>query len=70
LLADWVISVRQDTVLARAGLGAESLMRPVAPDTFATSGTRVVVSRSGGTVTGLILDNRGLRDFRLTKVIP
>jgi len=70
LLADWVISVRQDTVLARAGLGPEYPIRPVAADTFATFGTRVVFSRTGGTVTGLILDNRGLRDFRLTKVTP
>ena len=68
LLADWVITVRRDSVLARPGLGAEYLLRPVAADTFAAFGTRVVVSRSGGTVTGLILDNRGLRNFRLTKV--
>ena len=68
LLADWVISLRQDSVLARAGLGAEYPLRPVAADTFAAFGTRVVFSRTGGTVTGLILDNRGLRDFRLTKV--
>jgi len=68
LLADWVISVRRDSVLARAGLGAEYPLRPVAADTFAAFGTRVVVSRTGETVTGLILDNRGLRNFRLTKV--
>jgi CubicO group peptidase (beta-lactamase class C family) len=68
LLADWVISLRRDSVLARAGLGAEYPLRPVAADTFAAFGTRVVFSRTGGTVTGLILDNRGLRDFRLTKV--
>ncbi|HSE53680.1 MAG TPA: hypothetical protein VLB00_15925, partial [Gemmatimonadales bacterium] len=68
LLADWVISVRRDSVLARAGLGAEYPLRPVAADTFAAFGTRVVFSRTGGTVTGLTLDNRGLRNFRLTKV--
>jgi CubicO group peptidase (beta-lactamase class C family) len=68
LLADWVISVRRDSVLARPGLGAEYPLRPVAADTFAAFGTRVVFARSGGTVTGLILDNRGLRNFRLTKV--
>jgi CubicO group peptidase (beta-lactamase class C family) len=68
LLADWVISVRQDSVLARAGLGAEYPLRPVAADTFAAFGTRVVFSRSGGAITGLTLDNRGLRNFRLTKV--
>ena len=68
LLADWVISVRRDSVVARAGLGPEYSLRPVAPDTFAAFGTRVVFSRSGGTVTGLTLDNRGLRNFRLTKV--
>lgn len=70
LLADWVISVRRDTVVARAGLGAEYPIRPVAADTFAAFGTRVVFSRTGGTVTGLILDSRGLRNLRLTKVIP
>ena len=68
LLADWIISVRRDSVLARAGLGAEYPLRPVAADTFAAFGTRVVFSRSGGAVTGLTLDNRGLRNFRLTKV--
>jgi CubicO group peptidase (beta-lactamase class C family) len=68
LLADWVITVRRDSVLVRPGLGAEYPLRPVAADTFAAFGTRVVVSRTGGTVTGLILDNRGLRNFRLTKV--
>ena len=68
LLADWVVTTRQDSVLARAGLGAEFPLRPVAADTFAAFGTRVVFSRSGGTVTGLVLDNRGLRNFRLTKV--
>ena len=70
LLADWVVSVRGDTVLARPGLGAELRIRPVAADTFAAFGTRVVFSRSGGTVTGLTLDNRGLRNFQLTKVTP
>ena len=68
LLADWVISVRRDSVLARPGLGSEYPLRPVAADTFAAFGTRVVFARTGGAVTGLILDNRGLRDFRLTKV--
>jgi CubicO group peptidase (beta-lactamase class C family) len=68
LLADWVITVRRDSVLARPGLGPEYPLRPVAADTFAAFGTRVVVSRSGGAVTGLTLDNRGLRNFRLTKV--
>jgi CubicO group peptidase (beta-lactamase class C family) len=68
LLADWVVTVRRDSVLARPGLGAEYPLRPVAADTFAAFGTRVVVSRSGGAITGLTLDNRGLRNFRLTKV--
>jgi hypothetical protein len=68
LLADWVITVRRDSVLARAGLGTEYPLRPVAADTFAAFGTRVVFLRNGGAVTGLILDNRGLRNFRLTKV--
>ena len=68
LLADWVITVRRDSVLARPGLGVEYPLRPVAADTFAAFGTRVVVSRSGGAITGLTLDNRGLRNFRLTRV--
>ena len=68
LLADWVISVRRDSVLARPGLGSEYPLRPVAADTFAAFGTRVVFSRTGGPVTGLILDNRGLAPFLLTKV--
>jgi CubicO group peptidase (beta-lactamase class C family) len=68
LLADWVVSVRRDSVLARAGISAEYPLRPVAADTFAVSGTRVVFLRTGGTITGLILDNRGLRNFRLTRV--
>lgn len=70
LLADWVISLRQDTVMARVGLGPTYPIRPVAADTFAAFGTQVVFSRTAGTVTGLTLDNRGLRDFRLTKVTP
>ena len=68
LLADWVISVRRDTVFARPGLGPAFPIRPVAADTFAAFGTRVVIERTGGTVTGLTLDNRGLRNFRLTRV--
>jgi CubicO group peptidase (beta-lactamase class C family) len=70
LLADLIISVRGDTVLARPGLSPEQRIRPVAADTFAFFGTRMVFVRTGGAVTGLLLYNRGLLDFQLTKVTP
>ena len=70
LLADWIVFIRRDTVLVRAGLGPEYALHSVSGDTFSAFGTQVVFSRTAGTVTGLTLDNRGLRDLRLTKVTP
>lgn len=68
LLADWIVTTRGDSLFARPGLGAEFPLRAVAPDTFAAFGTRVAVRRSAGRVTGLTLDNRGLRDLRLSRI--
>lgn len=68
LLADWVVTVRGDSVFARAGLGPEVPLRRSGTDSFAAFGTRVTLVRIGDRVTGLTLNNRGLRDFRLSKV--
>lgn len=70
LLADWVVTVRGDSVLVRPGLGAELPLRPTGPGIFNAFGTRVGLVRTGDRVTGLTLDNRGLRNFQLTKVTP
>jgi CubicO group peptidase (beta-lactamase class C family) len=68
LLADWIVTMRRDSVFARAGLGAEFALRPVAPDTLTALGTRITVLRDAGRITGLTLDNRGLRDLRLVRI--
>lgn len=68
LLADWIVTVRGDSVLARPGLGAEFTLRAVAPDTFTAFGTRIAVLRDAGRIAGLTLDNRGLRDLRLLRI--
>jgi CubicO group peptidase (beta-lactamase class C family) len=68
LLADWLVNSRGDSLFARAGLGAEFFLRPIAPDSFVTFGTIVTVRREAGGVAGLRLDNRGLRDLRLVRI--
>lgn len=70
LLADWVVTVRGDSVFGQPGLGAEFPLRPTGSGVFNAFGTRVTLVRSGDRVTGLTLDNRGLRNFQLTKVTP
>jgi hypothetical protein len=70
LLADWVVTVRGDSVFVRPGLGTELPLRPTGPGIFNAFGTRVGLVRTGDRVTGLTLDNRGLRNFQLTKVTP
>lgn len=67
LLADWRLTVRHDSLLGRAGLGGEFLLRATGPDTFNALGTSITVRRDGGRVTGLTLDNRGLRHFMLSR---
>ncbi len=68
LLADWIVTQRGDSAFARPGLGAEFVLRTVAPDTLTALGTRVTVVRDAGRITGLTLDNRGLRNLRLTRI--
>ena len=68
LLADWRLTVRRDSLFVRAGLGGEFHLRTTGPDTFNALGTRITVLRSGDRVTGLTLDNRGLRNFKLTRI--
>jgi CubicO group peptidase (beta-lactamase class C family) len=68
LLTDWRLSIRGDSLLARPGLGAEIYLRSTGRDTLSALGTRITVVRAGDRVTGLALDNRGLRNFRLTRV--
>ena len=68
LLADWIITIRGDSVFARPGLGAEFPLLVVSPDTLTAFGTRVTVVRDAGRITALALDNRGLRNLRLTRV--
>jgi CubicO group peptidase (beta-lactamase class C family) len=67
LFADWVLSVRGDSLFARPGLGPEILLVPSGPDGFTAYGTRIAVRREAGRVAGLTLNNRGLRDFRLDR---
>jgi CubicO group peptidase (beta-lactamase class C family) len=67
LLTDWHLTARGDSLVGRAGLGQEFPLRATGPDRFDASGTRVTVIRSGSRVTGLALDNRGLRNFKLTR---
>lgn len=68
LFADWHLFVRGDSLFGRAGLGAEFSLRSTGRDTFSAQGTRVAVLRTGDQVTGLTLNDRGLRDFRLMRI--
>lgn len=70
LLADWIVSVRSDSVIARAGLGAEFSLHADAPDTLSAFGTRITMTRTGDRITALTLNNRGLRDLTLTRMDP
>jgi CubicO group peptidase (beta-lactamase class C family) len=67
LLAEWRIVVRGDSVLARAGLGHEAPLRPVARDSFALAGGRVTFTREADRVTGLRISSRGVRSLFLTR---
>ena len=67
-MADWIVTVRGDSVFARPGLGAEFEMVPAVPDGFVAFRTQIGVLREGGRISGLTLTNRGLRDLRLMKV--
>lgn len=67
LLADWMVSVRDDSVFARPGLGVEFEMVP-GTDGFVAFGTQIAVVREGGRISGLTLNNRGLRNLHLRKV--
>jgi CubicO group peptidase (beta-lactamase class C family) len=67
LLADWSITVRRDTLRARAGLGQEFPLRPLGGEAFAAAGGRVTFVRDGSRVTGLTLSSRGVRDLLLTR---
>ncbi len=68
LLADWRVTARGDSLFARAGLGGEFLLRATGRDAFTAYGTRISVVRDGDRVGGLTLDNRGLRNFQLTRI--
>lgn len=70
LMADWVVSLRGDSLFAKPGLGAEFPLEPRGADAFNAYGTRIGVLREGGRVVGLTLNNRGLRDFRLDRTGP
>jgi hypothetical protein len=67
LMADWRLTVRHDSLFGRAGLGAEFLLEPAGRDRFTALGTRVTVHRTGERVTGITLDDRGLRNFPLAR---
>ena len=67
LLADWRLVVRGDSLFARAGLGREFRLNPTGRDRFSASGTQMTFLRAGDQVSGLTLDNRGLRNFTLTR---
>ncbi|HEU5219453.1 MAG TPA: serine hydrolase domain-containing protein [Gemmatimonadales bacterium] len=67
LLADLVVTLRNDSLFVRPGLGAEIPLRPTAGEAFSAFGTRVTPVLAAGRVTGLTLNNRGLRDFRLSR---
>jgi len=68
LLADWRLFVRGDSLFVRPGLGPEVHLRSTGRDTLNALGTRITVLRAGDRVAALALDNRGLRNFRLTRV--
>lgn len=68
LMANWVLTLRGDSLIARPGLGAEFVLRPVSTDVFSAFGTQFTIHRDGGVVT-LAIDTRGLRDFRLTRLV-
>jgi CubicO group peptidase (beta-lactamase class C family) len=68
LLADWRLVVRGDSLFARAGLGRESRLDPTGRDRFSASGTQITFLRVGDQVSGLTLNNRGLRNFTLTRM--
>jgi CubicO group peptidase (beta-lactamase class C family) len=67
LLADWRITVRGDSLFARAGLGRAARLRPVARDTFEVAGARLAVVRQGERATGLRMSSRGVHDLLLTR---
>ena len=67
LLADWRLIVRGDSLFARAGLGREFRLNPTGRDSFSSSGTQMTFLRAGDQVSGLTLNNRGLRNLTLTR---
>jgi hypothetical protein len=68
LLADWRLFGRGDSLFVRPGLGPEVQLRFTGRDTLNALGTRITVLRAGDRVAALALDNRGLRNFKLTRV--
>ncbi len=68
LLADWQVTLRGGSLFARPGLGREFLLRQAGRDTLTAFGTQVAIERAGDRVTSLMLNNRGLRNFRLTRI--
>jgi len=69
LLADWTVTLAGDSLRLRAGPIRQETLVPVGPAEFAGGG-RIRFVEEGGRVTGLTINTRGLRDFRLTRVIP
>lgn len=69
LLADWTITLSGDSLRLRAGPIMQETLIPVGPAEF-SGGGRIRFVETGGRVTGLTINTRGLRDFRLTRVLP
>jgi CubicO group peptidase (beta-lactamase class C family) len=69
LLADWVLVAAGDSLLVRIGPTYQETVRP-GPNGLFIAGSRVQPVEADGRISGLILNSRGARDFRLTRVFP
>jgi len=69
LLADWVLVAAGDSLRVRIGPTYQEMVQP-GPNGLVIAGSRVQPVEADGKLIGLVLNSRGARDFRLTRVSP